>query len=50
LVKAKVDPKIVQTLMRHTDIGTTTMSEDRIEAQGLILEKLMQTPANGPVN
>jgi len=56
LVKAKADPKIVQTLMRHTDIGTTmnlyvqTMSEDRIEAQGLILEKLMQTPANGPVN
>jgi integrase len=56
LVKAKVDPKIVQTLMRHTDIGTTmnlyvqTMSEDRIEAQGLILEKLMQTHANGRVN
>jgi integrase len=56
LVKAKVDPKIVQTLMRHRDIGTTlnlytqTMSEDRIQAQGLILGKLMQGPVNGAVN
>ena len=38
------------------NIGTTmnlyvqTMSEDRIEAQRLILEKMMQTLANGPVN
>jgi integrase len=56
LVKAKVDPKIVQTIMRHKDISTTlnlytqTMSEDRIEAQGLILEKLMQRPINRAVN
>jgi integrase len=56
LVKAKVDPKIVQTIMRHKDVGTTlnlytqTMSEDRIEAQGLILEKLVQVPVNVTVN
>ncbi len=42
--------------MRHKDVGTTlnlytqTMSEDRIEAQGLILEKLMQVPVNVTVN
>jgi integrase len=46
LVKMKVDVKTVQEILRHQNLKTTleiyakSMSEDRLEAQGMFLEKL----------
>jgi integrase len=52
----ETDPKIVQTLLRHSNVKTTlqlyahSASEDRMAAQGLALAAFLQAPANGAVN
>ncbi|MGA8153997.1 MAG: site-specific integrase [Terriglobales bacterium] len=57
ITKAKVDPKVVQKILRQSDINTTlniythAMTDDRIEAQGLMMEKLVQQkPTSEAVN
>jgi integrase len=55
-IQAKVDPKVVQKILRHEDINTTmniythAMDRDRIAAQGLMLEKLTQKPESDSVH
>ncbi len=54
-IQAKVDPKVMQKILRHEDINTTMniythdMDRNRIAAQGLMLEKLMQKPESDSV-
>ncbi len=49
LVRSKTDPKTVQALLRHSDVKTTpqlyahSVSEDRLAAQGEMLEAILQT-------
>jgi len=49
LVRSKVDPKTVQVLLRHSDVGTTlqlyahSVSEDRLAAQGHVLDAILQS-------
>jgi integrase len=46
LVKMKVDPKLVQEMLRHQNLKTTleiyakAVTEDKLEAQGMFLELL----------
>jgi integrase len=47
LVKMKVDPKLVQEMLRHHDLKTTlvyakAVTEDKLEAQGMFLELLFR--------
>ena len=47
LVRMKVDPKIVQEMLRHSDVRTTlqlytqSFSDDKLEAQGAFLKVLL---------
>jgi len=49
LVRSKTDPKTVQALLRHSDMKTTlqlyahSISEDRMAAQGQVLEAILQS-------
>jgi integrase len=49
LVRSKTDPKTVQALLRHSDVKTTlqlyahSVSEDRMSAQGEMLEAILQS-------
>jgi len=49
LVRSKTDPKTVQALLRHSDVKTTlqlyahSISEDRMAAQGQVLEAILQS-------
>ena len=49
LVRTKTDPKTVQALLRHSDVKTTlqlyahSISEDRMAAQGQMLEAILQS-------
>jgi integrase len=49
LVRSKTDPKTVQALLRHSDVKTTlqlyahSISEDRMAAQGQMLEAILQS-------
>ena len=49
LVRTKTDPKTVQALLRHSDVKTTlqlyahSVSEDRMAAQGQMLEAILQS-------
>jgi integrase len=49
LVRSKTDPKAVQALLRHSDVKTTlqlyahSISEDRMAAQGQMLEAILQS-------
>ena len=49
LVRTKTDPKTVQALLRHSDVKTTlqlyahSISEDRMAAQGQVLEAILQS-------
>lgn len=49
LVRSKTDPKTVQALLRHSDVKTTlqlyahSISEDRLAAQGQILDAILQS-------
>jgi integrase len=52
LVKSKVDPKVVQAMLRHKDFATTidvythTFSDDRIAAQGIMLDAILNAKPN----
>jgi integrase len=56
LVRTKIDPKTVQTLLRHSNVKTTlqlyahSVSEDRLAAQGQALAAFLKPPAIGAVN
>ena len=49
LVRTKTDPKAVQALLRHSHVKTTlqlyahSISEDRMAAQGQMLEAILQS-------
>jgi integrase len=49
LVRTKTDPKMVQALLRHSDVKTTlqlyaySVSEDRMTAQGQVLAAILQS-------
>lgn len=53
LVRSKTDPKTVQALLRHSDVKTTlqlyahSISEDRMAAQGQVLEAILQSGSTG---
>ena len=48
-MRTKTDPKIVQALLRHSDVKTTlqlyahSISEDRMAAQGQVLEAILKS-------
>ena len=52
LVRKGTDVKTVQRLLRHSDVTTTlgidahSMSEDRLAAQGDMLEAMMKPPSD----